>query len=159
MDRIRVLVADNSEVVRIGVRHILEMNANCEVVAEAETSGQALEKAIETVPDVAVLEHSPPLLDGLETARQIRVNSPNTEVLLFTSQEKEGLLRDALRSGIHGYVLKANPEQRLVEAVISLALHKPYFCPEAAETLVEGLGQTDITAASIVRHANNDKTD
>src|SRR5262245_36869587 len=124
MNRIRVLVADDCAVVRAGVRRFLEGHANCEVVAEATTSRQALEKAIETVPDVAVLEHSPPLLDGLEAARQIRLHSPATEVLLFTSKERDVLLRDALQVGVRGYVLKANPEHRLIEAVGYLDVSK-----------------------------------
>jgi DNA-binding NarL/FixJ family response regulator len=137
VSRIKVLVADQHEVVRTGVRRLLEGNGKYEVVAEAANSRQAVEKAIEKTPDVAILEHSPPLLDGLEAGRQIRVNLPNTEVCLFTANDRNLLLRDAIQAGIHGYVLKANPEQRLVEAVNALALHRPYFCPEAAEMLVD----------------------
>lgn len=89
---IRILIADDHEVVRSGLRRVLEAQTNWEVVAEAGDGKDAINKAAETEPDVAVLDYSMPLINGVEATRQIRARLPKTEVLIFTMHDNEMLI-------------------------------------------------------------------
>ena len=135
----RILIADDHAVVRSGVRRILEDHPNWSVVAEAADGKEAITKAIATKPDVAILDHSLPLIDGIEVTRQIRLRVPSVEVLIFTMHDNENLLRDMVKAGARGYVLKSDAQQHLISAVQSLAAHKPYFASQACEGLLEAL--------------------
>jgi DNA-binding NarL/FixJ family response regulator len=133
----RILIADDHEVVRSGLRSILEAQPNWEVVAEATDGKEAILKAIATKPDVAVLDYSLPVFNGVEATRQIRTRVPQTEVLVFTMHESETLMRDLLQAGARGYLLKSDAKQFLITAVQSLAAHKPFFTSRVSETLLE----------------------
>jgi DNA-binding NarL/FixJ family response regulator len=133
----RILIADDHEVVRSGLRSILEAQPNWEVVAEATDGKEAVLKAIATKPDVAVLDYSLPVLNGVEATRQIRARVPETEVLIFTMHESETLMRELLQAGARGYLLKSDARQFLITAVQSLAAHKPFFTSRVSETLLE----------------------
>ena len=135
----RILIADDHAVVRSGVRRILEDHPNWSVVAEAADGKEAITKAIATKPDVAILDHSLPLIDGIEVTRQIRLRVPSIEVLIFTMHDNESLLRDMVQAGARGYVLKSDAQQHLISAVRSLAAHKPYFASQACEGVLETL--------------------
>src|SRR5262245_12686984 len=102
----RVLIADDHEVVRDGVRAFLERHANYLVVAEAADGEEAIAKTIDTEPDVALLDYSLPLLNGLEVTLQIRARLPRTEVLIFTVCESELVIEEALKADARGYLLK-----------------------------------------------------
>ena len=95
----RILIADDHQVVRSGLRAILEAQPNWEVVAEAADGKEAILKAIETKPDVAVLDYSLPLVNGIEATRQIRARLPRTEVLIFTMHDNETRDRGAGEGG------------------------------------------------------------
>jgi DNA-binding NarL/FixJ family response regulator len=133
----RILIADDHEVVRSGLRSILEAQPNWEVVAEATDGKEAVLKAIATKPDVAVLDYSLPVFNGVEATRQIRVRAPETEVLIFSMHESETLMRDLLQAGARGYLLKSDAKQFLITAVQSLAAHKPFFTSRVSEALLE----------------------
>jgi len=135
MPRIRLLIADDHEVVRSGLRKILAQT-NCDVVAEASDGREALARALETKPDIAIIDHTLPILDGVEVARQIRAHLPKTEVLMFTMHDNEILVREALKAGVRGFILKGNANENLLEAIESLALHRPFLCPEVSLALV-----------------------
>ena len=113
----RILIADDHAVVRTGVRRILEDHPNWSVVAEAADGKDAIAKAIATKPDVAIVDHSLPLIDGIEVTRQIRQRVPSVEVLIFTMHDNENLLRDMVKAGARGYVLKSDAQQHLISAV------------------------------------------
>ena len=85
----RILIADDHEVVRDGLRKLLEAHPNCEVVAEAVDGREAVAKALEVTPDIAVVDYSLPLLNGVEVTRQIRSRLPKTEVLIFSMHDNE----------------------------------------------------------------------
>jgi DNA-binding NarL/FixJ family response regulator len=89
----RILIADDHGVVREGLRKLLEAQPNWEVVAEAPDGKEAILKAIETKPDIAVLDYALPLVNGIEVTRQIRARLPNTEILIFTMHDNETLVR------------------------------------------------------------------
>jgi len=133
----RILIADDHAVVRTGVRRILEDHPNWSVVAEAADGKDAITKAIATKPDVAIVDHSLPLIDGTEVTRQVRQRVPSVEVLIFTMHDNDNLLRDLVQAGARGYVLKSDAQQQLISAVRSLAAHKPYFASQACEGLLE----------------------
>jgi DNA-binding NarL/FixJ family response regulator len=96
----RILIADDHEVVREGLRDILESHPNCEVVGEAHDGKEAILKAVETKPDIAVLADTLPLVDALEATRQIRASLPKTEVLVFAMHDNETLIDQGLRPQI-----------------------------------------------------------
>jgi DNA-binding NarL/FixJ family response regulator len=102
----RILIADDHAVVRSGVRHIIEGHPNWSVVAEAADGKDAVAKAVATEPDIAILDHSLPLIDGIEVTRQIRLRVPTVKVLIFTMHDNDNLLRDMVKAGARGYVLK-----------------------------------------------------
>ena len=132
----RILIADDHDVVREGLRTLLEAQPNCEVVAEAPDGKEAILKAFETKPDIAVLDYSLPLINGLEVTRQIRSRLPKTEVLIFTMHDNETLIDQLLRAGARGYVLKSDAKRHLLEAIDSLASHKPFFTSQVSEALL-----------------------
>ena len=133
----RILIADDHDVVRSGVRHIIEDHPGWSVVAEATDGKDAVAQAIATKPDVAILDYRLPLIDGIEATRHIRRRVPSVEVLIFTMHDDENLLREALSAGARSYVQKSDAGQHLISAVQSLADHKPYFTDRASQVLLE----------------------
>ena len=134
---LRILIADDHEVVRFGLRQILEAQANWEVVAEASDGKEAVSRAIETKPDICIVDHSLPLMNGLEVTRQIRARVPKSEILIFTMHENETLVQELLRAGAKGYLLKSDAKTHLIEAIASLASHRPFFTQKVSETLLD----------------------
>ena len=134
---VRILIADDHEVVRFGVRQILEGRANWEVVAEASDGKEAVAMAIETNPDVCVVDYSLPLMNGLEVTRQIRMRVPLSEILIFTMHDNETLVQGLLKAGARGYLLKADAKSHLIEAIASLASHRPFFTKGVSDSLLD----------------------
>ena len=135
----RILIADDHAVVRSGLRAILEAQPALEIVAEAADGIEAVTKAIETAPDIAIVDYSLPLLSGLEVTRQIRKRLPGTEVLIFTMHDNERLIRELLQAGARGYLLKSDAGRDVVEAVQALSTHRPYFTSKVSEVLLQKL--------------------
>src|SRR2546425_2359609 len=138
MTAVRILVADDHEVVRRGVRALLEARPGWEVCDEAADGREAVEKAIQSGPDVVILDIGMPVLNGLEAARQIRKVSPRCEVLILTMHESEQLIREVLAAGARGYVLKSDAGRNLENAVEALSRHKTFFTSSVAEFLLQG---------------------
>ena len=107
------------------------------MVAEAANGKEAIFKAIETKPDVAVVDYSLPLINGIEVTRQIRARLPKTEVLIFTMHDTEMLVEELLKAGARGYLLKADAGRDLISAIESLRVHKPYFTAKVSETVLK----------------------
>src|SRR5215218_8344160 len=133
----RILIADDHDVVRSGVRAILEAQAGWEVVGEAENGKEAVDKALATRPDIVVLDYALPVLNGIEATRQIRARVPGAEVLIFTMHDTATLVREVLEAGAKGFLLKSDARRLLIAAVESLAAHKPFFTGKVSETLLE----------------------
>ena len=131
-----VLGANRLRRVVCSKRAILEAHAGWEVVAEAADGREAIKKALETKPDVAVIDYSLPLLSGIEATRQIRKREPRTEILIFTMHDEEVLIRSVLEAGALGYLLKVDAKQHLISAVGALAEHKPFFTARVSQTLL-----------------------
>jgi DNA-binding NarL/FixJ family response regulator len=134
---LRVLVADDHDIVRSGLRTVIEAQADWQVVAEAGNGKDAVSKALETKPDVAVLDYSMPLINGADATRQIRDRLPKTEVLIFTVHDHEMLVADLLRAGARGYVLKSDFRPQLIDAIEALAAHKPFFTGKVSDALLK----------------------
>jgi DNA-binding NarL/FixJ family response regulator len=133
----RILIADDHEVVRSDLRAILEAHPGWEVVAEVADGKQAIAKALEIKPDVAILDYSIPLLNGVEATRQIRKRNPKIEVLIFMMHDSEELVGDVLEAGARAYLLKSDAREHLIAAVEALAVHKPFVSGQISEKLLE----------------------
>jgi DNA-binding NarL/FixJ family response regulator len=133
---VRILIADDHEVVRAGLQRILEAQSNWEVVAVVGNGSEAIQKATETKPDVAVIDYSMPLVNGIEVTRQVRAQLPKTEVLVFTMHDNETLIGELLKAGARGYLLKSDANRHLIAAIEALALHRPYFTPKVSDALL-----------------------
>jgi DNA-binding NarL/FixJ family response regulator len=133
---IRILIADDHEVVRSGLRKILETQPDWEVVAEAADGKDAIKKALATKPDITVLDYFLPFVNGIEATRQIRARLPETEILVFTMHDSETLIQELLRAGARGYLLKSDAKRNLIAAVEALAAHKPFFTSKISEALL-----------------------
>jgi DNA-binding NarL/FixJ family response regulator len=134
---IRILLADDHDVVRKGIRALLEAHAGWEVCGEASNGREAVKLAAKLTPQIAVLDLEMPELNGLEATRQIKKELPEIEVLIYSMHESEQVIRDAIGAGARAYVLKSDAGQHLVEAVEALSRHKPFFTAKASETLLE----------------------
>ncbi len=136
MKPFRVLVADDHDLMRRGIRTLLETHAGWEVCGEARTGREAVEKAEELKPDVIVLDISMPELNGVEAARRIRKASANIEVLILSMHYSDQLIREIVDAGVRGYIVKSDSDRDLIIAVETLAKHKPFFTPHATEVIV-----------------------
>jgi DNA-binding NarL/FixJ family response regulator len=133
----RILIADDHEVVRSGVRAILEVHEGLEVVAEAGDGKDAIAKAVQTRPDIAIIDYSLPVINGIEVTRQINANLPKTEILIFTMHDSDMLVAEALGAGARSYLLKSEANRYLIAAIEALAEHKPFFTGRISQRLLK----------------------
>lgn len=134
----RLLIADDHEVVRRGLVSILAEKDEYEVVGQASNGREAVEMAIEMKPDVAIMDIGMPELNGLEATRQILEKLPKTEVLVLTVHDSEQVVREVLKAGARGYVLKTDAGTALVEALESLANRDVFFTSKVSEVMLQG---------------------
>jgi two-component system response regulator NreC len=135
LEKLRILVADDHEVVRHGVRGLIEKEAGWEVCGEAGDGRDAVLLAEKLKPDVVVLDMGMPELNGLEAARQIKRALPKTEVLIFTGEESEQLIHDIFAAGVRSYILKSDLGVHLVSAIRALGQHKHYFTNRVSQVV------------------------
>jgi DNA-binding NarL/FixJ family response regulator len=151
----RILIADDHDVVRTGLRTILEAQPGWEVVADVSNGREAIDQAVATRPDVAVLDYGLPLVNGIEVTRQIRARVSGIEVLIFTMHDTDGLIREALEAGARGFLLKSDAKRFLIAAVESLASHNPFFTGKVSEALLENYLSKNIPAESLLTSASS----
>lgn len=135
---LKVLVADDHEVVRKGLRTILEEQPGWEVSGEASDGREAVDKARSLKPDVTVVDVGMPGLNGLEATRQMLRNDPETKVLILTMHESDPLIREVLDAGARGYLLKSDAGKDLVSAVEAIRRNKTYFTARVAQMVLDG---------------------
>ena len=131
-----ILIADDHPVVRSGLRALLSDQSNWLVVADAANGKEAVEQAIATTPDVAIVDYALPILSGADVTRQIRKGSPATKVIIFAERDDSSVVQDVLRAGARGYLLKSDASHLLIAAVETVAAHKPFFTSAVSAALL-----------------------
>ncbi len=137
MPKLRILLADDHTVVRQGLRRVLEDRPDWEVVAEAGDGREAVRQAEELEPDVAILDITMPLLNGVEATRQIVRRCPSTRVLVLTMHSDEAYVNQILQAGATGYLLKDSADVDLVQAVSAVSQGKSFFSPAIARVMLD----------------------
>ena len=135
--RIRILLADDHNIMRRGLRLLLERQPGFEVVGEAADGRQAAERAEGTKPDVVVLDIAMPNMSGIEAAQRIRASLPQAAIVILSMHSDEGYVLRALKAGAKGYLLKDSAESDLIEAIRAVSEGKAFFSPEISKILVE----------------------
>jgi DNA-binding NarL/FixJ family response regulator len=130
----RVLLADDHVVIRDGLRTLLQTHNNFQICGEASNGREAVDLAVQKKPDVVIININLPEINGIEATRQIRKQAPGTEILIFTKENNQDLLREALRAGARGYLLKSAPDEQIIEAIEALARHEA-FCSSQVRRL------------------------
>lgn len=138
MSAFRILIADDHEVVRRGIRALIEGHTGWEVCAEATDGREAVEKAMELHPDIVLLDVGMPNLNGLDAARQILAANPRTRVLILTMHDSEQIVREVLEVGARGFLLKTDAARDLVAAVEALQRRTTFFTSSVAEIVLNG---------------------
>jgi len=135
--QIRILLADDHNVIRHGLRLLLESHPEFVVVAEAADGRQAIDQAAATRPDVVVLDITMPNLSGTEAAERIMELLPSTAIVFLSMHSDEGYVLRALKAGAKGYLLKDSAEGDLIEAIRAVSNGQAFFSPEVSRMLVE----------------------
>ena len=143
MPPLRLLLADDHEIVRQGLRSMLEAQRDCQVVGEAADGRQAVVMTKELNPDVVILDIGMPALNGLEATRQILKMRPQTKVLILTMHESDSVIREVLDAGARGYILKTDAGRDLVAAVESLRRNKTFFTSRVSQMILDGFLKGD----------------
>lgn len=141
--KLRILVADDHELVRCGIRGLLRARRGWTVVGEAMNGREAVEKANRLKPDVAILDISMPDLDGLQATRRIREAVPSTKVVVLTMHESDQMVRRVFDAGALGYVLKSDLATQLVKAVKDVSAGKQFLTPRISDIALKGFLKTD----------------
>jgi DNA-binding NarL/FixJ family response regulator len=143
---IRVLLADDHAIVRQGLKALLDKEG-IDVVCEAADGRQAVKMVREHKPDVAVLDLAMPLLNGLDTAREILKMSTRTKPMLLTMHTEDHYVLEALRAGVRGYVMKSHSREDLVRAITQVAHGEVYLSPGISEVVVQAyLNKSDYSS-------------
>ena len=143
---LRILLADDHEVVRRGLCAILRKQPEWEVCGEASNGREAVEKALSLKPHVVILDIGMPELNGLEATRQILKARPETKILVLTLQDSDHVVKEVLNAGARGFLLKSDAAQELVSAVEALRTGKIYFTPKVASMVLDGYLRRDQVA-------------
>ena len=142
----RVLLADDHQIVRQGLRGIL-VAAGHEVIGEASDGREALKLARTLNPDIAVLDLSMPLLNGLDAAREMRRLVPDIKIILLTMYTDKGYVLQALRAGARGYVVKTQAAEDLISAIREILRGETYLSPGVAASVVDAVLESTNEAA------------
>jgi len=166
---LRILVADDHEIVRKGVRNVIEGHPGWEVCAEAADGQQALELTLQERPDIAILDVSLPLLNGVALTRRIHKECPGVRILLFTMHDDDETVTTGLAAGARGYLLKSDSESHLEAAISALGANRPYFSASVSELLLdaavnerrrsrlESFTTRELEVAQLIAEGNNNK--
>ena len=137
MNKIKVLVVDDHAILRDGIRALLGLHDDIEIVGEASEGKEAIKKARELVPDVVVMDIAMPEMDGLEATRRIRKKSPEVKVLVLTQHDNREYILSAIKAGAAGYVPKRALGSDLVSAIRTVYKGDSFLYPSAATALIE----------------------
>jgi DNA-binding NarL/FixJ family response regulator len=138
MSVLRILIADDHEVARRGIRSLLESHVGWEVCGEAADGREAVAYASKLKPDVFLLDIGMPNLNGLDAARQILAMMPEARILILTVHDSEQVIREVLAAGARGFLLKSDAGRDLVAAVEALQYRRTFFTSKVAQMMIEG---------------------
>jgi len=133
----RIIIVDDHDAIRRGVRQLLESKPYYQIVGEASDGRAGLELAKETRPDIAILDYSIPELNGLDLSHALKRELPRIEILLYTMHDREEIIVEVLRAGVRGFVLKSDAEKHLIAALDALSIRRPYFSGAISDTLLD----------------------
>jgi DNA-binding NarL/FixJ family response regulator len=134
---LHILIADDHGIVRSGIRMLIDRQEGMRVVAEAEDGLQAVDLAQATRPDVAILDVSMPRMTGLQAAREIKLRTPDTSVLLLSMHDDERYFFDAVDVGASGYVLKRAADTDLIDAIQAIARGEQFVSPDTERAVIK----------------------
>ena len=149
---LRIIVADDHDIIRRGLKQLLTAHSGWEVCAEAKTGREAVTIAEQLRPDIVVMDISMPDLNGLEATRQIRKACPRTEVLVITHHDSDEMAAEVMDAGARGYVLKSDSDTDLVRALEALSRHKPFFTNRVTEMFLANRGSRVTNPADAMRN-------
>lgn len=136
---LRIFLVDNHVLIRAGLRGVVRARRDFSICGETSNGPDAVHLATQAKPDVVVIDVDLPGLNGIEAARQIREGSPDTEILIFTSESSEDLMREARRAGARGYLSKSASDAEIIGAIEAVARHEAYPSGLGAEIPSESL--------------------
>jgi len=139
--KIKILVVDKHAVIRDGIRALIGLHDDLEVVGEASEGKEAVEKAQELAPDVVVMDTAIPGMDGLEATRRIKKKNPKTQVLVLTQFDDNEHVLSAIRAGASGYVPKKENSLELLSAIRTMYKGYCFLCPSAVTALIDDYRQ------------------
>lgn len=149
----RIIIVDDHEAIRRGVRQLVETTPYYRIVGEAGDGRVGLDLAKETQPDIAIIDYSLPGINGVDLAHALKREVPAIRILLYTMHDREEIIIDALRNGVRGLLLKSDSGKDLIAALDALSLRRPYFSSSISETLLEQfLGNKPQPLASTLTH-------
>lgn len=146
----RIVIADDHEVVRSGLRSILEGHGGWDVVGEAENGKDAISLIMDETPDVAIVDYSLPLINGVEVTRSVKSRRLGTEILIFTMHDSDELVRESFKAGAKAFLLKSDARRLLVSAVESLVMHKPFFTGIVSEKMLASFLSTTEAPKAVI---------
>lgn len=138
INNLRILIADDRDIVRRGLKELLSSRRGCVICGEATTGREAVDMAAKQRPDIVIMDITMPDLNGLEATRQIRKLLPKTEVLVLSLHYSDQLVREIVEAGARAYVLKTDASAEVVTAIEALAVRRPFFTSTAGKVLIEG---------------------
>ena len=137
MKKIRVLIADDHTLVRDGIRSLLALTADIEIVGEAADGREAVEKVRQLMPDIVLMDLAMPIMGGLEAARRVRKEFPATKVLVLTQYDDSEYVIPVIEAGARGFVSKMSSSSELASAIQAVYRGESFLSPSAAAALIE----------------------
>lgn len=133
----RIMIVDDHDAVRRGIKALIETRANFTVVGEAADGHSALAVARQCSPDIAILDYSLPRMNGLDLTIALKRQDPRIEIAIYTMHDREEIIGDVLLAGARAFVMKSDSEDHLLAALDALAIRRPYFSGVVSETLLD----------------------
>ncbi|HEY0713881.1 MAG TPA: response regulator transcription factor [Polyangia bacterium] len=134
---LKILIADDHEVVRRGLRALIETKPDWQVVAEAANGREAVDQVVQLAPNIVLMDLAMPELNGIEATRKIKEVAPRTDVLILSAKHSETLVAEALAAGARGFAVKSDAGQELLVAVESLSEGRPFFSARVGDFVVQ----------------------
>jgi len=151
---LRILVADDHDIIRRGLKQLLTAKPGWEVVAEAKNGREAVTLAEQFKPEIVVMDISMPELNGLEASRRIKKALPKTEIVILTLHFSDQLVHDIVEAGARAYIMKSDADRDLITAVEALSHRRSFFTPKAAEMMLNGFRKRNAAPDTVQEFRN-----